>query len=213
MRILSDQKHLSAGFTLAEVLIAVAICVIFALAAYATNERLLLSLKSQRETAAASMMLQERMEGFRASSYSEIASLQPTYNNYVQNNILTFNPSPSPTPTPAFPPAHGTSAGQFATFSEGPLNNVKETVTVSGYLLAASPSPSPSPSPSQDFMQWIRDTSTGDGHPHQQGGADNNLATQYDLLKVDISLTWTSANGRTRTRDLSAIFGKGNIGQ
>src|ERR1700758_1216684 len=108
------------GFTLAEVLIAIVVCVIFAVAAYATNERLLLSLKAQRETTAASMMLQERMEKFRANAYTQIAD-----KDFVKNNILTFNPSASPSPTPAFPPAHGTSQGANATWSEGALGNVR----------------------------------------------------------------------------------------
>lgn len=196
-----------AGFTLAEVLIAMVVCVIFAVAAYATNERLLLSLKAQRETAAASMMLQERMEKFRARAYSEI-----TNKDFVNNNILTFNPAASPSPTPAFPPAHGKSQAKYSTWSEGPLNNVYERVTVSGYQQAVSPNPAPSTTPSDNYSQWTRDTSSsGDGNPHQ-GNHDDNLSTQFDLVKVDISITWTSANGRSRTRDLSAIFGKGNIG-
>jgi prepilin-type N-terminal cleavage/methylation domain-containing protein len=194
------------GFTLLEVLFAVAVCVLFALAAYATDERLILSLKAQRETTAASMMLQERMEAFRANAYSNVAD-----KDFVKNNILTFNPSPSPTPTPAFPPAHGTSQGQNATWSEGPLNNVQETVTISGYLAAAFPSPSPTTAPAQAYNQWIRTTASGDGQPHEQNH-DDHLATEYDLLKVDVSITWTSANGRARTRDLSTIIGKGNIG-
>jgi len=195
------------AFTLAEVLIAAAVAAFFGLAAFATNERLLTALKSQKESTAASMMLQERMESFRANSYSTIAANHNSNpNSNVQDNILTFNPSPSPAPTPSFPPA-----GKYTTWSEAPLGNLKETVTVSGYLAAASPSPNPSPNPSQDYNQWVRDT-TGDGQPHLQNN-DDYLATQYDLLKVDILLNWTGPNGRPRSRDLSAIFGKGNIGQ
>ncbi len=207
---LSQKAIRPQAFTLAEVCIAVAVAALFAAAAFATNQRMLSSLKDQRQTTAASMALQERMEGFRASSYSMIASAQPTYNNYVQNNILTFNPSPSPAPTPAFPGAHGKSQGKNATFSEGPLDSLKETITISGYQQAVSPSlPLGS-----GRMQWIRDTSnSGDGNPHQQGNPDNNLATEYDILKVDILLQWTGPGGRTRTRELSALFGKGNIGQ
>jgi Tfp pilus assembly protein PilE len=195
-----------AGFTLAEVAVAVAVTALFGLAVFATNQRLLLSLKAQRETTAASMMLQERMEKFRARAYSEIAD-----KDFVKNNILTFNPSASPSPTPAFPPSHGTSQGKYATWSEDPLNNLQETVTVSGYQAAASPSPSPSATPGDNYNQWIRNTASGDGSPQEQNH-DDYLATQFDLLKVDISIQWMSANGRPRTRDLSAIFGKGNIG-
>jgi prepilin-type N-terminal cleavage/methylation domain-containing protein len=207
MRLPLQERDRTAGFTLAEVLIAVVVCVIFAVAAYATNERLLLALQGQRETTAASMLLQERMEKFRARAYSEIAD-----KDFVKNNILTFNPSPSPSPTPAFPPAHGTSQAKYATWSEGTLSNLQETVTVSGYQVATAPSPSPSATPSDNYNQWTRDTSSsGDGQPHEQNH-DDHLADQFDLIKVDISLSWTSANGRTRTRDLSAVFGKGNIG-
>ena len=210
MQFSSQPKSVDTGFTLVEVLIAVVVCVIFAVAAYATNERLLLSLKAQRETTAASMMLQERMEKFRARAYSEI-----TDKDFVQNNILTFNPStsPSPTTTPAYPPSHGKSQAKYCTWSEGPLNNVLETVTVSGYLASTpAPNPTPSPNPPDNYNQWTRDTSSaGDGNPHQQNH-DDNLSDQFDLVKVDISITWTSANGRSRTRDLSALFGKGNIG-
>jgi type II secretory pathway pseudopilin PulG len=200
----------SQAFTLAEVCVACAVAAMFALAAFSTNQRLLNSVRDQREDAAASMVLQERMERFRAASYSQVASTQPTYNNYVQNNILTYNPSPSPTPTPAFPGTHGTSQGQYATFSEGPLGSLIETVTISGYQAAVSPSPSVLGS---GQMQWIRDTSSGDGHAHQQSNPDNNLATEYDILKVDILLQWTGTGGRSRSRELSALFGKGNIGQ
>jgi prepilin-type N-terminal cleavage/methylation domain-containing protein len=207
MRFYPRSRTSNTGFTLVEVLIAIVVCVIFAVAAYATNERLLLSLKAQRETTAASMMLQERIEAFRANGYSEIAD-----KNYVKNNILTFNPNANPVPTPAFPPAHGTSQGSNATWSEGPLNNVVETVTVKGTLAATAPSPAPTTIPSQAYNKWIRDTSSGNGQPQEQNH-DDHLATEYDLLQVDISITWTSANGRTRTRDLAATFGKGNVSQ
>ncbi len=40
----------------------------------------------------------------------------------------------------------------------------------------------------------------------------NTNLTNYNLLQVDLTLQWTSENGRTRTRQLSGVFGKGNIG-
>ncbi len=203
-------SHTHGAFTIAEVVVSCAVAALFALAAFSTNQRLLNSIRDQRENAAASMALQERMERFRAASYSQIASTKPTYDNYVQNNVLTYNPSPSPAPTPAFPAAHGKSQGKSATFSEGPLGNLTETVTISGYQAAVSPSPSPNGS---GQMTWIRDTSSGNGQPNQQANPDNNMATEYDILKVDILLQWTGTGGRSRSRELSALFGKGNIGQ
>ena len=205
MQLQCISKNKTGAFTIAEVVVAALVCVIFAVAAYATNQRLLLALKAQRESTAASMMLQERMEKFRARAYGEV-----TDKDFVKNNILTFNPSASPSPTPAFPPAHGASQAKYSTWSEGPLNNLVETVTVSGYQQAVAPNPTPSVTPSDNYNQWTRSTSNG-GNPQEQNH-DDNLANQFDLVKVDISLTWTSANGRSRTRDLSALFGKGNIG-
>lgn len=197
MEITIRKSPASAGFSFVEVCIAIVVCVIFGAAAFATNQRLLVSLKTQKEETAASMMLQERMEAFRAVSYSKVAD--PTY---VMANILTYNPSPSPSPTPSAPPG-----GQYSTWSEGPLGSLKETVTVSGLLTTAGGTPVPTDSPNQ----WIRDM-TATGVPVQQS-SNTTLANNYDLIKVDIQVNWNSANGRTRTRELAAVFGKGNIGQ
>jgi Tfp pilus assembly protein PilE len=171
------------GFTLAEVLIASAVCVFFGLAAFATNQRLLIALKTQKETTAANMMLQERMETFRSFSYSNVAD--PTY---VNTNVV-----------------------QKATTSEAPLGNLTEQITVSGYLL------DPQGTASSHVNKWQRNATYPSGNvidtnSHLAMDASTPPVPQYDLLQVDVLLTWTSANGRARTRDLSAIFGKGNIG-
>ncbi len=188
----------SAGFTLGEVCVSLLITAIFCTAVFAANSRLLSSLKNQKESTAVSMMLQERLEQFRTTSYSNVAD-----KDYVKNNILTFNPPTSPTPSPTPP-----QGGKYATYSEPPLGSLLETVTVSGYLAAVS---NAAPNAAQDYNQWTRDMSTGDHQPQEQNHKDN-LATQYDLVKVDIQVTWTSSNGRIRNRELSAVFGKGNIG-
>jgi type II secretory pathway pseudopilin PulG len=168
------------AFTLAEVLVAVAVAVIFGVAAFATNERLLIALKNQKETTAASMMLQERMEKFRGFSYSNIAD-----QTYVNTNVV-----------------------QAKTTSEAALGNVSETITVSGYMNTGGGIRN-YPSDGTHANQWVRNTSYPNGN---QTDTNTSLATDNDLLKVDILLTWTSANGRTRTRDLASVFGKGNIG-
>jgi Tfp pilus assembly protein PilE len=170
------------GFTFAEVCVAMVVCVIFGAAAFATNQRLLIALKSQKETTAATMMLQERMEKIRSFSYSDLAN-----RGYVKTNIV-----------------------QVPTTSEAALSNLSETITVGGQTLASVPNPLPSPSPFDNRNQWVRNSANPTG---QELSQDDNLATQFDLLRVDIQLTWTSANGRTRSRELAAFFGKGNIGQ
>src|SRR5262249_53718337 len=58
---------------------------LFAAAAFATNQRLLIALKAQKETTAASMILQQRMEALRATSFSNVAS-----QDYLTNSIFQF---------------------------------------------------------------------------------------------------------------------------
>lgn len=181
----NHQRDGHAGFTLVEVCVAIAVCVVFGLAAFETNARLLIALKAQKETTAASMMLQERMESFRTAAYSDIAN-----NSYVNTNIVAK-----------------------PTTSEALLGNLSETITVKGDLLASGKTGWP------NTNRWVRDALHPTGYSTDTYPPDNScantpgLACDYDLLQVDILLTWTSANGRSRTRDLTAIFGRGNIGQ
>jgi Tfp pilus assembly protein PilE len=178
MRFSQCKSRSELGFTFAEVVVAIVIAVIFGAAAFATNNRLLIALKDQKEETAATMMLQERMEKFRSFAYSSTAD--PTY---VSTNLV-----------------------QNATTSEGPLGSLTEYVTVSGYLATSGYTPAPS----SDYNQWSRDSS----HPTGQTlHSISTLATNYDLLKVDVVITWTGSNSRTHTRELTTIVGKGNIGQ
>jgi Tfp pilus assembly protein PilE len=177
---LSTSKKLNAnGFTFAEVVVAMGIAVVFGVAAFASNQRLLMALKAQREATAATMMLQERMETFRGFTYSNVGDA-----TYVSTNVLN-----SPTT------------------SEAVLAGLTETITVSGYMDAAGATPTPSPTPPQN--SWTRNTSYPTGN---QTSSYGTLSTSYDLLKVTINLNWKSADGRSRTRELAALFGKGNIG-
>jgi len=160
--------------------VAIAVCVLFAAAAFQTNQRLLVALKSQKEATAASMMVQERMEKFRGLSYSNIGD-----KSYVNTNVI-----------------------QVKTTSEAVLGNLSETITVSGYMNTGGGIGN-YPSDGSRANQWVRNSTYPSGN---QTDTNTSLATDNDLLKVDILLTWTSANGRTRTRDLASVFGKGNIG-
>ncbi len=167
---MSFTSNTQRAFTLAEVLIAIAVCALFGAAAFATNERLLIALKSQKETTAATMVLQQRMETFRATAFSNIGTA-----SYVQANIVA-NP----------------------TGSEVPLGNLIETVTVGLY-----------PPDGSATNTIVRNSSNPSGNITS---TNSNLATMKSgLLRVDILLSWTSANGRTRARQLSSLFGIGNI--
>jgi len=174
------------GFAFAEVLIAIAVCVLLGAAAFAANRHLLLTLKSQKESTAATMLLQQRMEAFRAASYSQVTENPSDAGSlhYVRDHIVAV-----------------------PTSSEAGLGNLSETITVSGYQPA--PAPSPAIPAAKPYSRWTRDSSYPTGQ--EQAHADN-LVTQYDLVRVDIQINWLGSNSRQHTRALSAVFGKGNIG-
>jgi hypothetical protein len=157
------------AFTFPELCVAIAVAVLFGLAVFGTNSRLLVALKAQKETTAATMVLQQRMESLRACSFTQIAT-----KDYVKNILST------------------------PTGSEGPLGSLSEQVAVGVY---GSPAVAP--------IILLRNPQN-ESSP-QELSTNANL-TNYNLLQVDLLLQWTSANGRTRTRQLSAVFGKGNIG-
>jgi type II secretory pathway pseudopilin PulG len=163
-------KHRNqAGFTFTELCIAMVVCLLFGAAVFATNSRLLLALKTQKESTAATMVLQQRMESLRAASYSQVAD-----KDYLKNTIFSNS-----------------------TGSEDPLGNLNEQVAVGVY---GDTSIAP--------IMLLRNPQ----HTTPQALSNNDNLTNYNLLQVDLLLQWTSSNGRTRTRQLSAIFGKGNIG-
>src|SRR4051794_2648162 len=90
LQILTRPKHSrQSGFAFAEVCVAVGICVLFGAASFAANQRLLNALKSQKETTAATMMLQERMEKFRSGSYSQVTESpsDASTQHWVRDNI------------------------------------------------------------------------------------------------------------------------------
>lgn len=179
-----------AGFTLAEVLIAVGVSVVFATAAFATNKWLLLSLRAQRESTAASMMLQERMEAFRGIYYSHAASSAAATGSTDPSVMVAAD------------------IVQTLTTSETQLGSgLTETVTVSGYLTSTGGAGYPTDGSTPN--QWTR---SGGSTSPTMAQSNANIATNYDLIQVDIKLSWTSTNGRTRNRELSSIFGKGNLG-
>jgi hypothetical protein len=172
MKILHKNRFKREAFTLAEVCVALFICVLFGAAAFATNSRLVLTLKGQKESTAATMALQERKESLRGTAFNSIADA-----NYIHDNIFK-NP----------------------TSSEGPLGSLSETVTVDAY-----PTPTGSPTVLLRNSQYpscqIVSSNSNLSYPSQR------------VLRVDVVLTWTSSNSRSRTRQFSEIFTyPGNVG-
>jgi Tfp pilus assembly protein PilE len=190
MRLYPVRTRNTEGFTLVEAMIALAVCVLFGVAVFATNQRLLLALKAQRETTAASMMLQERMEAFRGIYFANLAA-------------TTASGTTSPITMTA-----GDIVGTVTTSETQLGSSLTETVKVSGYW--TSTGSQGYPSDGSIANTWTR---SGGSTTATLGVPSNStLASNYDLIQVDITLTWTSANGRQRTRELSSVFGKGNIG-
>jgi prepilin-type N-terminal cleavage/methylation domain-containing protein len=158
------------GFSLPELCVAIAVAAVFGLAVFATNSRLLIALKTQKESAAAVMVLQQRMESLRACSFTQIATKE-----YLKTSIFSA-----------------------PTGSEGPLGSLNEQVAVGVYgntavapiVLLRNPQNSTTP------LEL----------------SSNDTLANYNLLQVDLLLQWAGANGKTRTRQMSAVFGKGNIG-
>jgi prepilin-type N-terminal cleavage/methylation domain-containing protein len=188
---LRTRKPNASGFTLAEVLIAVAVSVIFATAAFATNKWLLLALRAQKESTAASMMLQERMEAFRGISYTHAAS----------NAAATGSTDPSVMDAADILQTVTTSEAQLGT-------SLTETLTVSGYMTTTGGTGYPGDGSTPN--QWTR---SGGSTAPSVAQSNSSIATNYDLIQVDIKLSWTSVNGRTRNRELSSVFGRGNLSQ
>jgi hypothetical protein len=165
----TKKRRTHAAFTFPELCVAIAVTALFGAAVFGTNSRLLLALKTQKESAAATMVLQQRMESLRACSFTQIAT-----EDYLASNI--FN---------------------APTGSEGPLSNLNEQVSV-GVYGNTTVAPIMLLRNRQNLTPLVL--------------SNNSNVTNYNLLQVDLLLQWTGANGRTRTRQLSAVFGKGNIG-
>jgi prepilin-type N-terminal cleavage/methylation domain-containing protein len=185
---LSSRHHYrrSHAFTLAEVLIAVAVVALFGVASFATNERLLVALKTQRETTAATLMLQERMEAIRSLMYSGVCS-----------NVL--DSATVPPGTMADVVANGTT-------SEAPLGGLSETIVMTPY--AAAPGAA---STTTHTNTWVRNSTYPTGNMTDTVGSFD-VASNYDLVQVSITVSWNSTGGRTRTRTITTICGKGNRG-
>jgi prepilin-type N-terminal cleavage/methylation domain-containing protein len=202
MSLRPKRKQLNAAFTLVEVLIAIAVVVMSGAAAFYTNERLLGALRSQKETTAATMALQWRMEKFlRATTFANLSQ-----EAYVKNQILNVRTATL---------EDGSLFDPFA-----PLKSVTEQITVGPYWGGDPSLPSPTPSPipanqSPTVVLWNSANSNGLDVAVNPNLGDLDPTTglpKITLLKVDILLTWSGPDNRSRSRQLSSVFGMA-IGQ
>ncbi len=156
----------ASAFTLLEVTVAVGVLVLFLAGFFAASSHATNLLGAQRDTVAASQMLQERTEAIRRITFSELTDAA-----FVQNTLLA-----SPASSAIL------------------LNGVTEVLTISAYPGNGSPS-----------LQATRKkgvVTVDSNNPALAGGV---------MVRVDLQLTWNSANGRPRARSVSTIVAKGGI--
>src|SRR6266446_4875019 len=187
----STRRRSLPGFTLAEVALAMGVVALFGLATFATNQRLLLALKSQKETTAASLAMQWRMEMFRGIAFSDIAD-----KDYVKTNILTVRNPIDGSGNPILD-QYGDAIDPFAA-----LGSITEQLTIGVY---------PADGSTNTVLSWDKLHPTG-----QEISVNANLLSEVTsgavkMMKVDVLETWTSGNGRQRQRQLSTIVTIGNI--
>ncbi len=184
---------------------ALVICVVFGAAAFATNSQLLFKLRAQKETTAAIMLLQRRMEQLRASAWSDLATA-----SYLKTSILA-DPAPD-----ILNPTQQQIDAYIATLknAEAPLGGLAERITVSVYPPDGGPSGVARRSSAAPAGQIISNIS---GNPAETPTTVYSYLTSAPknatLLRVDILLTWDGAGSRgvRRGRQLSSVFGIGNI--
>ena len=205
---MSRRRTHEEAFTLIEVLVTLVIAVVFAAAAFTTNSQLLIKLKAQKETTAATMLLQRRMEQLRASAWSEVATA-----SYLKDTIIS-DPVPGNLTTQQQIDAYLTTLKN----AEAPLSDLAEKITVNIYY---PPPHAPYTGPA-GVAERTSSYPTGHILSYISGDSAETSSTVYTYLtstqgatmvRVDILLTWNGAGARTlrRGRQLSSIFGIGNI--
>jgi len=199
-----DRTTNTRGFTLVEVLVALVVCVVFAAAAFATNSKLLVGLKTQKETTAATMLLQRRMEDLRASAWRDVATA-----SYLKTAIVA-NPAPTNPNLTAQQIAEYVAATKN---SEAPLGALTERITVSVYPPDNATSAvvqRDSVNPAGKIESYISNNPAET--PDTVYAYLTNPSKKAGLLRVDILLSWKGAGARVdrRSRQISSIFGIGN---
>ena len=168
MTFTSHPKCATSGFTLIEVVCAATLLVLFVAAIFTVNQKVLASLKAQKETLTATQTFQERIEQLRCSAFSgsnifDINWLKDNIYNADTQSIGTLVGSPVETITLSIYPPDGSASSQI-TRTNGTVN--------------------------------IDSTNA-------------SIELSATLVRVDLQLTWTSSNGRSRLRRTSTVFGKG----
>jgi type II secretory pathway pseudopilin PulG len=169
MTFTSQPKCATSGFTLIEVVCAATLLVLFVSAIFTVNQKVLASLKAQKETLTATQTFQERIEQLRCSAFSGSNIFDI---NWLKDNI------------------YNASTQSIGTLASSPV----ETITLSIY-----------PPDGSTSSQLTRTNGT------VNIDSTNASMLSATLVRVDLQLTWTSSNGRSRLRRTSTVFGTGYI--
>jgi hypothetical protein len=160
--------HLAA-FSFLEVMAAAGLVAVFLVGAFTANSRGLSMIRSAKETAGASKILQQRMETLRAASWTEVTDAATLKDFY----------------------ATAADAGESC-------NQNFEKVTIAPWPSGVGPS----------VIQITRSTS----------GTTTVVSDNPDLVEgaavmVTVSVSWTGAGNRARTRETCTVIANGGLGR
>lgn len=158
----------TAAFSLPETVASMAVAAIAVGGAMAANSSALKLVSTTRESNAASLSMEERLEQLRIANWRQI-----TDSAYLRDTFFATAPK-----------------------SIAPLNGYTERVVISAW---------PDPTAAGQVVVEKTKGSTANVITAGTGLSDQRLA------KLDIRLSWTSTQGRTRTRDLTTIISNGGI--
>jgi Tfp pilus assembly protein PilV len=157
-----------AGFSIVEAVIAMGIGTVSVGGALVLNSHQLKLVKSTRDSSAASHSLEERIEQLRIATWRQI-----TDPIYIKDSFFATVPK-----------------------SIGPLENFKETVTVSAWPI---PDAATKIVVEKQNGQAVSVLSDGVGLPLQR------------LARIDVRVTWRGKDGRERIRELATMISNGGI--
>ncbi len=170
-----------AGFSVLEAAAAAGIIAIVLTSLFSFNSTCITLVRNSKESAEAMLSDQERVEQLRSCNWSEVTD--SLYWPDTVNNTSYWL----------------TNIVNTATQAGGSLGNATEIirVTENGFLQGASAS----------YFEVTR-TTTGASITAQNNPV--NLVTAR-MLKIDITLNWTTLGGRTRTRTSTATIARGGL--
>ena len=184
--ILARPKHLQAGTTLVETLVAATLVGAFFVTIFEVNAVCLRYIDASKECVAAVQGVQDRVEGLRNLAFTDLTS--PTY-------MTTAQPTPSPSGPRPISLVYPSNSSDLAA-------RVTEEVTVSGY-----PSGTPLPG-STPTITYTRPPGAA-VYPSASPATSPDFSTMT-MVKVKVKYTWTATlGGRQQSEETETLVAAG----